>query len=364
MKPFSAFYYIKENKKKSFIIKFMLLLTTFIFLAGNYIDSVYYFWNTYLDYSDDICLVNALSTDEDFKDFASFYQDLEEDEKLIVLPRTGIGHMGLSWKCTIGFEMGTASMVFNSVEDMKKAFDHLGIKGDFTDLKDNSVVISETLAKQYGLKKGDIIDASVDSHIDGKYTLDAIIDDGSFVLFYVIPTDEPLVMANVMSTDMSGKELRDYIRSIQGDRKANIDQPFRDEIDSQFAPFLLIFFSGIILLSIVLSIVINSVITGQYIRRTYEFGVYRAIGISRFEIIKKCCSEILTMDVFAIIIGVLGIALFSFLINELYYIPGGKYLPYYSSLGLGGFLLSNLMVIIPTMLLKGGKMSKADVTEF
>ena len=40
------------------------------------------------------------------------------------------------------------------------------------------------------------------------------------------------------------------------------------------------------------------------------------------------------------------------------------YLPYFSKIGLYGVLLSNLMVVIPTMLLKGRKMSRADVTEF
>ena len=58
----------QPNKKKSFIIIFMLLLTTFIFLAGNYIDSVYYFWNTYLDYSD---AANKLDTE-----FASGFEGL------------------------------------------------------------------------------------------------------------------------------------------------------------------------------------------------------------------------------------------------------------------------------------------------
>ena len=52
MKPFSAIYYIKENKKKSILIIFMLFLTTLIFLAGNYVESVYYFWDRYMDYSD------------------------------------------------------------------------------------------------------------------------------------------------------------------------------------------------------------------------------------------------------------------------------------------------------------------------
>ncbi|MBQ8950829.1 MAG: ABC transporter permease [Eubacterium sp.] len=364
MKPFSAIYYIKENKKRSFISIFMLFLTTLIFLAGNYVESVYYFWDRYMDYSDKVCVVKSLSTDENFEDFNSFYNDLKSDENLIVQQRTGWGHIGLPWDCTLGFEMGTASMVFGSVDDMKEAFQHLGIECDYSELKDYSVVMSETFAKHYGLSKGDIIDASVYKGINGRYTLDAIIDDESFVLFYVIPCEETVVRLNVMSPTMSGQELRDYIAAVQGDRKAQIDEPMRDNINGQFVPFKIIFSTGIVLLSLMLSIIVNSVITGQYIRRVYEFGVYRAIGISKAGIVKKCAAEILTMNILSTVLGAGLIIFFTFMINELYYIPNGKFLPYISKMGIYGFILSNILVVIPTILLKGREMCRADVTEF
>lgn len=364
MKPFSAIYYIKENKKKSILIIFMLFLTTLIFLAGNYVESVYYFWDRYMDYSDKMSVVSSLSTDEELKDFTSFYKDLKEDKNLIVQERTAWGHKGLPWKCTLGFEMGTASMVFSSVNDMKEAFNLMGIECDFSGLKDYSVVMSETLAKHYGLKKGDVIDASLYNSINGSYTLDALTDDESFVLFYVIPCENTVGRLNVMSPTMSGQELRDYITSIQGNRKALVDEPRRTDIKQQFQPFVIIFTAGIVLLSLVLSIIVNSVITGHYIRRTYEFGVYRAIGISKVSIVKKCAAEIFTMDVFSMIIGAGLILLFTFMINELYYVPDGKFLPYFSKMGTYGFIISNAMVVIPTILFKGRAMGRADVTEF
>ncbi|MBP5192611.1 MAG: ABC transporter permease [Eubacterium sp.] len=364
MRPFSAIYYIKENKKKSLVIIFMLVLTTLIFLAGNYIDSVYYFWDKNMDYSDELCVISALPTDEDYKEFTEFYNELKKDDKLVVQERTAWGFHGLSWECTMGFEMGTASMVFSSVDDMKTAFDKFGIECDFTDIKEGSVVMSETFAKHYGLKKGDVIDSSLDNTIDGHFTLDALIGDDSFMLFYVIPGDEMVLRINVMSPSMSGHELRDYLTERLGGRKANINSPMRDEIAEQFEPFFYIFFSGIILLSAVLSIIINSVITGQYIRRVYEFGVYRAIGISKGGILRKCASEISVMNLFAVLFGAVIIMTFTFLANELYYIPEGKYLPYFSKIGLIGFLLSNALVVIPTIISKGRGMMKADVTEF
>lgn len=40
--PFLAFYYMKENKGRTFLCIFMMVLATFMFLAGNYIHSELY----------------------------------------------------------------------------------------------------------------------------------------------------------------------------------------------------------------------------------------------------------------------------------------------------------------------------------
>ena len=64
------------------------------------------------------------------------------------------------------------------------------------------------------------------------------------------------------------------------------------------------------------------------------------------------------------IIGAGLILLFTFMINELYYVPDGKFLPYFSKMGTYGFIISNAMVVIPTILFKGRAMGRADVTEF
>ena len=363
MRPMSAFYYVRENKGRAGIVIFLLFFTTLLFLAGNYIDSNYYYWKKAMEYSDRVGTVSAISADEDQKDFFAFREKLKSDESLIVYDISGYGYSGLPWICTMGFEMGSASMVFNSAEDMGDCFERLGIKADLSEVKDGSVCLSSALARQYGLKQGDILDASVDKNISGRHRVGAILEDDSYVLFYVDHTDTPYRM-HVMSKELSGQALRDYLTKLRGDSKVHIDQPMSVEVEEQFAPFKLIFGAGIVLLSLVLAVVVNSVITGQYLARTYEFGAYRALGLSKGEIYGKCAREILAMDLLAIMIGAGIIFLFLFLVNELYYIPAGKFLPYYSNMGLYAFLTSNALVILPTILLKGRSMSRADVTEF
>ncbi|MBQ2100822.1 MAG: ABC transporter permease [Lachnospiraceae bacterium] len=363
MKPMSAFYYVKENKGRAGIVMFLLFFTTLLYLAGNYIDSNYYYWKRAMEYSDRVATVSAISSDEEQKDFYAFREKLKSDESLIVYDVSGYGYSGLPWICTMGFEMGSTSMIFDSVEDMKDCFERLGIKADLSDMKNGNVCLSSALARQYGLKKGDVVDASVYKNITGRRKIGAIIEDDSYVLFYVEHTDTPFRM-HVMSKDLSGQALRDKLAELRGDFKVHIDQPMSVGIEEQFAPFKLIFGAGIVLLSLVLAVVVNSVITGQYIARTYEFGVYRAIGLTKREIYGKCAREILAMDLLAILFGAVVIFLFLFLINELYYIPAGRFLPYYSNIGLYAFLASNALVILPTILLKGRSMSRADVTEF
>ena len=363
MKPTSALYYVKENKGRAGIVIFMLFFTTLLFLGGNYIYSNYYYWERAMEYSDRICTISAISSDEDTHDFLQFREKLKQDDSLVVYDISGYGYTGLPWTCTMGFEMGSYSMVFNSPEDLKDCFERLGIKADLSDVRDGSVCLSSALAKHYGLKKGDVLNASVYKNISGSHEVGAILEDDSYVLFYVDHVEEPFRM-HVMSRDLSGQALRDYLKEIQGDLKGHVDQSLRVGVEGQFAPFNLIFGVGIVLLSLVLAVVVNSVITGQYLARTYEFGVYRAIGLTRRELYGKCAAEILLMDAIAIVIGGVAVFLFTFLVNELYYIPAGRFLPYFSKSGLYAFLASNLLVVVPTILLKGRSMSKADVTEF
>lgn len=363
MKPLSAITYVRENKGRAGIIIFLFFFTTLLYLAGNYVDSVYYYWDRAMEYSDRLCVVSWTSADEDGEDYNTFRKRLESDEKLIVQGKSGRGYRGLPWICTMGFEMGSASMVFNSPEDLKEAFDVFGIKADLSDVTDGSVCLSSALARQYGLKKGDVLDASVSEGIEGRYVISAILEDDSYILFYVDYTPNEYRL-NVLSRELCGPELRDYVNELRGDLKVQVDQSTRKGVESQFEPFLYVFGAGIVLLSLVLAVIVNSVIAGQYAARTYEFGVYRAIGISKREVYGKCAREILLMDLIAILCGAALSFSFTFLTNELYYLPAGRYLPYGSEIGLYGFVASNLLVVVPTILLKGRSMSKADVTEF
>ena len=308
-------------------------------------------------------MIGADASDEDLKDYVSYIEDLKQDDKLIVMERSSRGFTGLDWDTTMGVEMGSASMVFNTPEDLKAAFDHLGLKCDMSQVEDRTVIMSEALAAQYDLKAGDRIDYTIDKNINGVYTVAALTDDNSYMLFYVV-NDDNCYRANIFSKDMQGRELRNYLEKKAAGRSVKVSSLMSDMMDERFVPFDHIFILCIVILSVIHALTVNTVLTGHFIKRTYEFGVYRALGMKKGSVFKKVVSEILTMDVIGVILGEVIVALFCFLMNELYYIPKGKFLPYYSPLGLKAFIISNLLVVIPTVISKSRAMFKADVTQF
>ncbi len=364
MKPLSAFNYIRANKGRSAIVIFMLFMTILASFAGNYIASVDWYWAKAIEYDKEAVLISGLSVDEEFEDYEAVIEDLEADEDLTVLQRSSYGYSGIEWMCTMGFEMGSSSFVFDNKDDLKTFFDHVGVECDYSNIHDKSVVMSRALARNNDLELGDVVDYSVNHNISGEYTLDALIDDDSFIVFYVESRPNNNYRAYIMSETMSGDELRSHIRSVIGDRKVKIERSVEEEMSEELSIFYIMFFLGVVLLSVMLAVTVNSVLTGHYIKRTYEFGVYRAIGLSKRNIRRKVFCEIMTMDIIAIVIAATMVLLVTFLLNELLYLPKGQYLPYFSGMGLAGAAISNLLVIIPTIIFKGRKMAKADVTEF
>ena len=359
MKPFSAGYYVRNNKGRAAIIIFMMFLTTCMLMAGNFVSSLWWYFDKADEYDDKIVVAGCLPTDTDYEEWRSFYKDISEDGNLIVLGRTGNGFSGMDVKSTIGIDVWSTTYAFNSAADMQRAFDHLGIDFDCTGLPDMSIVISKSLADNAKMKIGDLTK-------NKQYTLRGIMDDGSYVVFYIYeePEGKEMYRANIMSESMSGDELYRYVEKIRGDRKVNIDLPYVGQTRKEMQPAKLIFYASMLLLSVIMAVTLNSVVSGQYIKREYEFGVYRALGISRGRVRRKIAAELITMDVIAIVLGVSGQLLASFLLNELLYIPRGQFLPYISEPGLIGIVVSNLLVLVPLILLKGRKMCRMDVTEF
>ena len=359
MKPFSAAYYIAKNKSRAAIIIFMMFLTMCMFLAGNYISSVWWFYDVTEKYDSRLIVVTALSTDtDDYRDWKSFREDIKNDKEVVSLFRTGNGYGGGSLKTTLGLEAGVGSMVFRSKEDMQRAMDLLRIDFDCSGLTDRSAVISENMARNRNLKIGDLNGTK-------EFEIQGIMNDKSYMFFYLKENkEEDCYRVNILSKTLSGQDLIDHVQKVIGDRKVRIEKSTGYYIREDLGNIDLIFYVGMIILSIIMAVTLNSVVTGQYIKREYEFAVYRALGVSKGRIRRKIASEMCLMDLIALVAGVAVMLLATFLLNELLYIPRGQFLPYCSKNGIIGVVVSNLLMLVPMIILKGRKMCKTDVTEF
>ncbi|MCM1288298.1 MAG: ABC transporter permease [Clostridium sp.] len=364
--PFSALYYMKENKGRAMLCMFMMFLASLMFLAGNYIYSAPYTFEKELEYSDKLVRISMQSTDEEFQDFFDFVEVVKQDDKLDMVMLSALGFPSMQHGTVLNLDMsgGGYSYVFNSISDMEKVFDHLGIEGDFSGCKHKSMIISQDFAKNKGIKLGDTVDKSFDESLDTAYTVDALIDDGSFCTFYLYEDDSNLGCMYIFSDTMEGQELYDYVKELAGDRKVHISQSERTIADQQAGVFYVLFYVIDVIIAVVLAVTVNSVVTGQYLKRTYEFGVYKALGIGKKKVKAKVAAEVLAMDFAACLIGFLVIFTFTYLMNELVYQPKGLHLVYFSKLGLIGFVICELLVLAPVIWSKGRLMSKADVTEF
>ena len=310
---------MRENKGRSILCIFMMFLGTLMFLAGNYVDSMISSFDRSMEYFDKVAKINVQTTDEDFKDFEAVIEDIKADPELEYVRYSALGFPSLSHGTVLGFDIYDTCMVFNSVGDMKKVFDHLGISADLSGCRNMSVIMTEDYAKNRGLKQGDILDKSLSDYLDYDYTLDALVDEDGYTMFYIFENPENLFRAYIFSESMQGKELYDHVEQLIGDRKVQLVQPYRDQVMPEMTIFYVIFYAMVGLVAVVLAVTINSVMTGQYMKRTYEFGVYRALGRSRSEIRRKVAKEVLTMNFLAVLGGAAVIMLYTYLVNSLIY---------------------------------------------
>lgn len=362
--PFSASYYIKENIMRVGISVFMMLLATMMFFAGNFIQSATASFDEEFDNSDQLVLTNLQGTDEDFKDWKAFCEKMSGDSKVECVQASALGFSGMEHSTVMGLKMGGNSYVFQSKEDMEKVFSYLGIEGDLSKCKQNSIVLDEKFAKNLGVKVGDVIDHSFNSNIDGTYTVDAIVKGGGYCTYYLYEDKGTLGRMYIYSDTLNGQELYDYVNQQAKDYNVAVQQSERDSIAGQLNIFLIIFMMVDLLIAVVLAITINSVMTGQYLKRTYEFGIYRAIGISKRKIMGKVGREILLTNSIANVIGLAVVLLTAYLLNELVYEKQGMDLLYCTKTGIAGFLLCEVLIVVPLIISKARMMCKADVTQF
>lgn len=361
MKPFSAIYFIRENKTRCILLVFMLFLGYAVYLGGLYVTNPRDNWKLPIDYYRRLVRVNDIAGDEE--NFARFLEEVEESGKAIVIKNGS--YNAFNWNSIMGFESGQSSLTFLTVQDFKTYCEAMGIACDFENLKSGSMIMSERFARNVGLNIGDKIDKDYNEDILREFTLDATTKEDGYLLYFITDEEDYMLNATLIGKEgVTGAEVYDFVYDLKEKYNLYLQEDFEKQIDSQLESLNIIYAFIVILLAVIMAVTVNAAFVGMYQRRHFEFAIYRAIGISRGEIVKKIVSELFCMDGIAVVGGGGIFFLGLYLFNHLLLYPEGKYLRYFHPLALFSALLCNLAVILPLMITRSRQMLRADICDY
>lgn len=362
MKPFSALYFVRENKTRCIVLMFMLFLGYAAYLGGIYVTNPFDNWQLVVDYYENFAEAYQSADDEDGADFLAFCEALENDSRVDVV-QLGINN-SFNWNTIMGFGSGNYSFTFLSVDDFKTYCAKMNIECDFDSLTSGSLIMSERFAKNRGLELGDVIDKDYSFGVYGSFTLDAMTGEDGYTLYFIDGDSGSTNHIMVLGDEIDGSAVYEIVYDLQKKHDIMINDFLNSTLKNQFKSFNIIYMFILFLTSLILAVTINAVFVGMYQQRNYEFAVYRAIGVSRRRIIGKIAGELLCMDAIALTIGGCVFFLGLYLFNNLVLYPVGKYLRYFHPMALFGLLLCNLAVIIPLIVTRCRQMLKADICEY
>lgn len=360
MKPFSALYFIKENKVRCMLLIFMIFLGYAAYLGGLYATNVRDCWELPLHYYGKMVLVSNNGEENQIEQYERFMEEAADDDRIDVLYISF--RNALNWKTIMGFENGQFAYTFASVEDFKMYCAHMDIECDTDSLKEGSMIMSEKMSKNRNLQIGDKIDKDDDEKIFGEYTLDAVTKEDGYPVYFIDPEIAGNDFAMLFSDELGVSGLSNYIQKEYG----NIlyGEQFEEEVEGWFEFFNSIYLFVVMILALILAVTICAAFMGMYQRRNFEFAVYRAIGISKRRIIGKIAGELLWMDLIALTAGGAIFFLGLYLLNNQVLYPIGKYLRYFHPVALIGLGFCNIMVLVPLILTRCRQMLKADICKY
>ena len=363
MKPFSPLYFIKENKARCVLLMFMIFLGWGVYLGGLYASNPYNNWKLPIDMYDKIALISPAETEaENALEYELFCEKLRDNDNVEVLQLGQEG--GFNWQTIMGFESGYFAFTFFSVEDFKVFCHYRNINCDYSNLKNGSMIMSERFAKNKNLNIGDTIDKDFAENIRDSYTLDALINEDGYTLYFINekPADTPSIL--VFGKGINGSELYELIYKIQKEHNVTVHDTLKATLEEQFETFNMIYYFIILFLSLILAVTINAAFVGMYQRRNFEFAVYRAIGIPKWQIVGKLVGELLWMDIISLVMGGGIFFLGLYLFNNLTLYPIGQYLRYFHPTALFGLVLCNVTVLLPLIITRCRQIFRVDICEY
>ncbi len=379
MSPFAPFSYIRRNRARSAVLALMLGFTAVCFLAGMYIEHQQAVFELSYDKPSDYLLVysnsNSMEIVNELRDFGEVCEDYAPDKADTVI---GVNNLYFSYNTIMGYDNSTGSIMFRKEEDFEEFNRVMTDVPDEVVLRDGEIMLSQTLADNWGVKEGDVLEYSEDwdkAYFADPVTVKTIVDIPGMVLYGVsseVNGDTVMFLRSEPDT-VSGYD-RQTVNDVLEDAGAKIsaDYPhiqiqtnysWLNEIKDQLSMFKYILFAIAFIIGLVLAVTVNAAFSAAYEKRKYEFSIYKAIGFSKSQIFGKVAGEVLLLDLIGLITGGLICLLVILTVNYILG-PQGIYFFKVSVTGILSTIGCNLMVVVPTILLNLKRVRKYDVTVY
>lgn len=380
MKPFSAIFYLTKNRLRSVSLILMITATTLCYMGGIYVYSMEYHYNReirpYRDYA--MMYQNYGCTQNDWDFMVDRLQSLPSVSSLIPVnssPR-------IRYTNEISFRISQGVIVFTSTKDLTTMNQITQLVPDSNDLpQDGEIILSEGLAKNANIKVGDILTSGgtlfyFDTPLKVKYIYPSLDYSAYAVDSTAIPYSLMILrkgdIEKTSEQDMhlaektSRQQFADDLETLDHTNVVELttyENQYAD-LQNQMPIYNLIFYSVVILVSIVLAITINATLIEAYGKRKSEFSIYLAIGIPRKKLVFKIIKEITLINLLGLTTGMLLNVIILFVINQLVFYPRGLGLPYFAWNAAIATVLCDLFAIMPSTLLRIRNIKQYDITKY
>ena len=385
MKPFSALYYIKNNLKRSIVISFMMSFVMVCFMGGMYLDNISESFMIRYDKPSEYAWVYVNTSnngaDEEEKKFREKIDSyLTENVKEYMK----VGYVSCQYMSIMGFNNNSESFLFYSVEDFEKYKKYTTDFPDDVKLNDGEIMISDLLAKNVGLRDGDMV--HYDKNAGKCQRVGAHKVNSSFVnirnrdLKVKIVDMKGMYVAAIDSTYNNSEsvlflgenskgasddlnKIADSINTEYKNVRVSTNELFMEDLDREIGFMYSVLGLIIGVVSVVLAVTINATIAATYEKRKFEFSIYKALGFNKMSIFKKVCTETLIMNITGIISGCAFCAIVFAVLNEVLY-ESGLHFYYISANGIKAAIICDICVLIPVIFFNYRRTKKYDVTVY
>lgn len=374
MRPFSSMMYLLRNMKRSTAIMLVLSLVTVCFLAGMYINSPLYTALIELERPNAYLMVKSKSGNNDLLDKYHEFVDHADDYKNSEIDTIiNVYESGFEYTSSMTFNMQSISIFFESNDDLQLYRTRTDAYPEDFELKEGEAVVSEMLAKNWGVKVGDVLDEDFENlWISGAPLKIAHISKGEGIFFYVVDPNYSnnstlmYLRSEGVSDEEASRAINELTSKIRNDhpevsfiQREEYSREFKDSLS--FMVFILYFI--VALVSLVIAITINALFAAAYDKRKYEFSVYKALGFSNLKIFSKVAGEVLIINAAALIVGGICCSIALMMLQSVLE-PKGMGFVRFSPEGLIAMIISDLLVVIPVILFNWKRVRKYDVTVF